>query len=232
MGWEYVNPKSILSREDGECRIGIEPGAAIAIIVLDTVINAVLTAIFLWQLRPGMRSSILHIPGHASDITNLERDLSIRGFLNRMQEKHELTRISSRSSLRKMLIRNVVGSSLLFFVMVCNKGLYLTLTLAKLGHTCLLMCLTEGKCILRNCLKLMLKLVLVVIGMLVVQWLTMRSVEEEDRQPRMSFSFGRSDFELPITRVPDTMTRGNDKPVPISHTISERKNNDIYFDLR
>jgi hypothetical protein len=75
----------------------------------------------------------------------------------------------------------------------------------------------------------MLKSSLVVIGTLVVQWLTMRSVEEENHQPRKSSSFGRPDFELPTTGVLDTMMRGNDKPLPVSHTIPGRKNDDIRY---
>ncbi|EAT81022.1 hypothetical protein HBI56_103170 [Parastagonospora nodorum] len=50
--FEFIQPESELSRTDGLCRIGIQPNAAIGVIVLDTVFNVVLTIIFIQQLRP------------------------------------------------------------------------------------------------------------------------------------------------------------------------------------
>jgi hypothetical protein len=77
--------------------------------------------------------------------------------------------------------------------------------------------------------------VLVVLAMLITQWLTMRSAEEEESQSRRpSSDYG--DFESPSARYLGRSSyitmRVNDKPVPISRIVSGWDHDDMYFSLR
>jgi hypothetical protein len=143
MAWQFVNPMAILDHQTGACKIGIEPPAAIAIIVLDILINTVLTGIFVWQLRPALGSAAPRIRSLASDTGCTETDSSARGLKRWLKRTRRA--ISSRNDLRVMLIRNVVGSGFMLFVTLCNNSLFLSWDFAKMSHACLLMCLTDSK---------------------------------------------------------------------------------------
>ncbi|KAF1944610.1 hypothetical protein EJ02DRAFT_83860 [Clathrospora elynae] len=229
VAWELVNPMASMS-PSGECRIGIEAGAAVAVMVLDTVINLVLTVIFVWQLRPVMKWVTPAIPGYGNDATGTKRRISIQGFLGWTQDAPKLLRTSSRPGLRVMLIRNIFGSSTLLVATMINNGLFLKCYFARMGHACLLMCLSD-----------------VVLGMLVTQWLTMRSVEEDNTLIRNTRATPHmSDLEMSGTatalfRVPtaglfgrdaDSFMRTSDKPAPIRPFISERDNDIVRFNPR
>lgn len=147
MAWQFVNPMAILDHQTGVCKIGIEPQAAVAIIVLDILVNTVLTGVFVWQLRPALGSAAPRIRSLASDTTCTESDPSAQGL--RCWTKRMRRAVSSRNDLRVMLIRNVVGSGFMLFVTVCNNSLFLTWDFAKMSHACMLMCLADSK--LSNC---------------------------------------------------------------------------------
>lgn len=145
MAWQFVNPFSELNHQTGICRIGIEPQAAMAVIVLDILINTVLTGIFVWQLRPALGSAAPKMRSLASNTTCVETDSPSHGFRQWMGKTRHSMRTSSRSDLRVMLVRNVVGSGFMLMVTVCNNSLFLSWAFAKMSHACLLMCLTDSK---------------------------------------------------------------------------------------
>ncbi|KAH7344274.1 hypothetical protein BKA66DRAFT_434381 [Pyrenochaeta sp. MPI-SDFR-AT-0127] len=162
MAYQFVAPMAELSREDGICRIGIQSGAAIAVIVLDTVINIALTMVFIWQLRPAINSIAHPPPIPAPSIVSVKPRLAISHNISWRKVVTSVKKTSSRDNLRAMLVRNVVGSSLLLLNTIANNAIFLTWSFAKMSHACLLMCLTD-----------------VVLGMLVTNWLTIRSAEGE-----------------------------------------------------
>lgn len=170
IGLEMINPESELSRVDGQCRIGIEPRAAIGMIVVDTVMNVSLTGVFIWQLRPVL----------AGNIATSRRTSSIFKLLVPSKEPASIDCEPSRShtNLKYMLFRNLIGCFILLVNVVVNNTLFLTRSYARLSHACLLMCLTD-----------------VVVGMLITQWLSMRSAIENSASvhqpsgPDMSDSF-------------------------------------------
>lgn len=232
MSWQFINPTAELSRKDGECRIGIQPGAAIAIIVLDSVINFVLTGVFVWQLQPAMASALPKLRSITS-ASNKEATSPVVGSSSWKKRVRDFIQGSSLSDVRLMMVRNVVGSGMILTVTLINNGLFLTRAFAKLGHACMLMCLGDGKLSRIVAVSALID-VPVVFGMLVTQWLTMRSVVQEPSPSRppsipphmFSFSDSRSNSAnsgKPLIssthRHIDAMMRGNDKPAPVSRII-------------
>lgn len=148
MGFEFVAPRSDLSRVDGICRIGIHPDSGIAVIALDTAINVVLTGIFFWQLRPALGS----LTWSSSQTSDGPRSHTKRSFLylfkrKRDNQEQSTTRTASHRNLIVMLTRNVAGSSLLLCATITNNTLFLTWPTALSSHACQLLCLTDSKCI-------------------------------------------------------------------------------------
>lgn len=137
-------PEAELSRVDGICRIGIQPKAAIAMLVLDTSLNVILTGIFIWQLRPAAVSLIRHHPSLVT--TRAKRRSSLLWMLKR--EENGLSsagRSLSEKNLNAMLIRNVIASVLLLLNTIIPRTIFLTWRPARMSHACLLLCLTDSK---------------------------------------------------------------------------------------
>ena len=148
IGWaaiiacEYIAPRAELSRVDGICRIGIRPDSAIAVIVLDTVVNVALAAIFIWQLRPAL-GSITH--RQTSGTGTSQRSLLNIFRTNTDEGGRTTARVNSARNVKAMLLRNVVGSCLLLCAQIANNVIFLTWPFATHSHVCQLMCLTDSK---------------------------------------------------------------------------------------
>lgn len=144
--FEYVKPESELSRVDGLCRIGIQPNAAIGVIVLDTGFNLLLTMIFIQQLRPAVGSAAHRSMSDARTGNIHRRSPSISRLLS--FEESGLGgsgRTSAENGLRVMLFRNLAGSVLLLLNTIVPNVIFLTWDFARWSHTCQLMCLTDSK---------------------------------------------------------------------------------------
>jgi hypothetical protein len=148
MGWEYIRPEARLSRDDGICWIGIQSEAAVAFMVLDTVTTVILTGVFIWHLRRVVTSSMDWSPRHIYGTRKGEPDPSaLRRFFGRHSRTGEGSYQAplSRNNFRFMLIRNIIGSVILLVDTIVNKAIYISWGWAKMGHACLLMCLTDSK---------------------------------------------------------------------------------------
>ena len=147
MGYEFVAPRAELSRVDGICRIGIHPDSGIAVIALDTSINVALAAIFIWQLRPALGSTVPMSLSRTSNASSEPTNRSLLDLLrrNRQHQKRYSARANPQRNLKMMLIRNVVGSSLLLCMTITNNAIFLTWPFATHSHACQLMCLTDSK---------------------------------------------------------------------------------------
>ncbi|KAF2820281.1 hypothetical protein CC86DRAFT_252227, partial [Ophiobolus disseminans] len=165
MGWQYVRPGARLSRDDGICWIGIQSEAAAAFVILDIVTTVVLTFIFVWHLRRTITSSADWSQRYGYGIHREEDRPSVFRRLfsqnRRDAERSYRTRLP-RANFRFMLVRNIIASVILLVDTIVNKAIFISWGWAKMGHACLLMCLTD-----------------VVLGMLITQWLTMRSAEDD-----------------------------------------------------
>ena len=130
-GCEFISPQSVLSRIDGSCTIGIHPVYGKALIAMDTFFNFVLMAIFILQIRPN------------------DGFVAYRPVLRSFARKTGDTGSSSRDlhrDLRRMLLRNIVGSLLLLIVTTVNNVLAISQEFAHRSHACQLLCLSDGKC--------------------------------------------------------------------------------------
>jgi hypothetical protein len=146
MAFEFIQPESELSRADGLCRIGIQPNAAIGVIVLDTVFNVVLTIIFIQQLRPAVGSAAHQSLSDAQNGNKHRRSPSISRLLSLEENGLRASgRTSAENSLRAMLFRNLTGSVLLLLNTIVPNVIFLTWGFARWSHTCQLMCLTDSK---------------------------------------------------------------------------------------
>ncbi|KAJ4982938.1 hypothetical protein SVAN01_11570 [Stagonosporopsis vannaccii] len=173
MGYEFVSPRAELSRVDGICRIGIQPGSGIAVIVLDTAINVALTFIFIWQLRPALGSLTPWRSSHEPNSASGSGKRSCLDVIRRRSDDREQSssRNASQRNLKIMLFRNVIGSSLLLCATIANNAIFLGWTLGTHSHACQLMCLTD-----------------IVLGMLVTNWLTVRSTQAPSEASRQTAS--------------------------------------------
>jgi hypothetical protein len=137
---------SDLSRVDGHCRIGITRDSGIVLVLLDTVMNVVLTATFFWQLRPTIGAMMVWSTSRTQDFS-IERKTSIvsklLGHENSPLSGYERSR--SDATFRLMLLRNFAGSTLLLINTTVNNTLLLTWTFTRESHACQLMCLTDSK---------------------------------------------------------------------------------------
>jgi hypothetical protein len=170
-GCEFISPDSSLSRVDGSCNIGIHPVYAKAVIAVDTCFNFTLMAIFFLQIRPA--------DGFAACRPVL------RTFARKTQDRSSSNRTSLHHDLRRMLVRNVVGSTLLLVVTAVNNILFLTQKFANESHACQLLCLCDGKCSISfNSNSNSADLPKVAAGMLITNWLSMHSASTETEGSR------------------------------------------------
>lgn len=176
--YEYVRPRADLSRVDGICRIGIQPDSAVAVIVLDTTVNVALAAIFIWQLQPTLSSMVNRESYGSSKVSAgaLSRSC-LNIFTTNTDDDRNTARADSARNLKAMLWRNVVGSCLLLFAQVANNTLFLAWPFALHSYVCQLMCLTDSKPERYQARSNTLTIT-VVLGMLVTNWLTVRSTTE------------------------------------------------------
>jgi hypothetical protein len=146
IGYSYVAPMAALSRVDGICRIGIQHDASIAIIALDTAISLALTGIFVWQLRSTLGSVMVWPSSRTSKASSQQAGKSLLNVIRGKKNDHEQSvRATSQHNLRIMLIRNVVGSSLILCATIANNAIFTTREFASYSHACQLMCLTDSK---------------------------------------------------------------------------------------
>ncbi|CBX97602.1 hypothetical protein IAQ61_001187 [Plenodomus lingam] len=179
LGYEFKDPIAELSSKTGQCRIGLQPYAAIAIMVFDIITNILLTAIFAWQLRPALKAAdpprtSWHTHGARGEREQASLLSSIRCIFR--VGRADSGRMSMRSNIRIMLVRNVVGSSLILLVTAANNIIYLAWRSAILSHICLLMCMTD-----------------VVLCMLITNWLTMR-YPRDNADSQCPFTFTMPDL--------------------------------------
>jgi hypothetical protein len=132
-GCEYISPHAFLSHVDGTCTIGIHPVYATAVIVVDTVFNFSLMAIFILQFRP--------VDGFASC------KLTMRKVARETENRTSSTRASLHRNLRRMLVRNVVGSIFMLIATAVNNILFITQNFANESHACQLLCLSDSRCL-------------------------------------------------------------------------------------
>ena len=149
--YEQVSAHAELSKVDGICQIGITRDAGYFVMAFDATINVALNGIFIWLLMPVLQSRA-HREEHGGEqqgtTTNaLERWSSTRssviGIFKYQSKGSGAT--TFRETVKDMLWRNVVGSTLVLLLTLANVAVFLTVSAAKLSHVCLLTCLSDGE---------------------------------------------------------------------------------------
>jgi hypothetical protein len=129
---EFISPRAFLSHVDGSCTIGIHPTYATAVIAVDTFFNFLLMAMFILQFRP--------VDGFAA------YKPVMRKVTRETDNRTSSTRASLHRNLRRMLVKNVVGSIFMLIATAVNNILFITQKFANESHACQLLCLSDGRC--------------------------------------------------------------------------------------
>lgn len=175
-GSQLVNPYFEMSPLDGKCRIGVHSPVGILVTINDVLVNVILTGIFIWQLRPAWASTRSQIHSSVSSVG--AQYSAAGGFRYWLEMCLRAIHGSSLSELQIMLVRNVISAVCMLISSLCINIFTAVHDSARRGHICLLMCLSDGQystpmyCFALNSF-------LVVLGMLVTNWLTMRSARRE-----------------------------------------------------
>lgn len=147
--YEFVTSFSELSREDGLCRCGIPPDAVLAVMTSDMVINVSLNGVFIWLLKPVLssRANPTHFGTETSQTRNpiKNRSLSRAESIFRGLKKEKKDRMSFQDTVKDMLWRNVIGSTLILLFTVANGAVLLSVKEATLSHVISLTCLVDRK---------------------------------------------------------------------------------------
>lgn len=147
--WGVRTAHAELSAEDGQCRIGLAKLPAYLLLVFDASINAGLTLMFVMLLRPFHtvdRSSGLYDgegTGDAGSRTGRWRRIARRARLVRF-ESEQGTEVFS-ASIRKVLWKNVAGSSLIFLASAANLSVFFAEHGQQLAWVCLVACMADGE---------------------------------------------------------------------------------------
>jgi hypothetical protein len=144
--WENINPISTLSRVNGICYIGIQRGPVIFLLTFDIAINFILTAMFVWQLRPSNTAVHGTIP-HLSPASKRRISRVLQPFQSKERPRPSTIRSkASQASLRRMIWRTIFGSTLVLVATTINCIMFISWRNSHMGHACLLLCLSDGKC--------------------------------------------------------------------------------------
>jgi len=134
-------------REDGLCRSSLRSDDIYAIIAWDTVISLALNGVFIWLLRPVLSSRAnpdhFGIEGSQSENRIKNRSLSRAGSIIKFLPKDKKDRTPFQDTVKTMLWRNVIGSTLILIFTIANNTVFVTVKAASLTHICMLNCLTD-----------------------------------------------------------------------------------------
>ena len=145
--WGIITPHAELSPTDGQCRIGIAKIPAYLLLVFDATINAALTIVFAVLLRP-----VLQARDHASTLRADREVASPKGYFHKTMRhlgllafKNDQGQDIFSASIKKVLWRNVIGSSLIFVASAINLIVFLAEKGVQLAFVCLVACMADGE---------------------------------------------------------------------------------------
>lgn len=104
----FVVPITSLSKDDGRCRIGLQPYAIIPLLICDIVINVLLTLIFIYLLSPVIRRSRPSGAGFASRLARATGSLCGRAKQRIAVNLHPANQRLVRR-VERLLFKTLVG---------------------------------------------------------------------------------------------------------------------------
>ncbi|KAF9739600.1 hypothetical protein PMIN01_02234 [Paraphaeosphaeria minitans] len=161
--WCLITSHAELNPDDGQCHIGLANIPVYVALILDALINAALSVLFVLLLLPVLesneRTSTYYDDGNLSPSVNrFHRALRQLRFLG---SKEDEARENFSISIKKVLWKNVFGSGITFLASAANLIVFSSVKGNQLAFVCLLSCMADVTC-----------------GVLVVHWLTLGSNEE------------------------------------------------------
>ncbi|KAJ5061428.1 hypothetical protein J3E72DRAFT_385362 [Bipolaris maydis] len=104
----FIVPITSLSRDDGRCRIGLQPYAIIPLLICDIVINILLTLVFIYLLSPVIRRSRPSGAGFASRLAGATGNLCRQAEQRTAVSLHPVNQRLVRR-VEKLLFKTLVG---------------------------------------------------------------------------------------------------------------------------
>ncbi|KAF2730327.1 hypothetical protein EJ04DRAFT_500684 [Polyplosphaeria fusca] len=181
--YELVSPRASIDAE-GRCWMGVQRAAGYAVIVVDTVINVLVTGVFVGLLWPvvverARRHSSAALEGGSEGGSRRSEDIG---------RKSGGRRVLFRETVKSMLWRNVIGSVLALVGTVANNVVFLTVEGAMRGWICLMICLSD-----------------IVWSVLIVSWLTMPM--SRNNSPRRNDDWSRTSMLSTSVGITPVRTR-------------------------
>ncbi|XP_014554067.1 hypothetical protein COCVIDRAFT_105956 [Bipolaris victoriae FI3] len=158
----FVVPITSLSKDDGRCRIGLQPYAIIPLLLCDIAINVLLTLVFIYLLSPVVRGSRPSGAGFASRLARATGNLCGRAKQRTAVNLHPANQRLVRR-VERLLFKTLVGC---FFVVLPASGNLIALWIYR-GKMPAFMCFTI--CIFD-----------VTWAAVVLHWLTMASADKKE----------------------------------------------------
>lgn len=125
-------------RTNGRCYIGIPGTASIPNLIINTLVDAVMTGVYLYLLRPLITSTGLN------PITSLYTNTFKIPKLNNGQKRRVRSETTAQKNLKIILWKSIIGGLLTMLPMIANM-IQLMLTKGReLAIICLAMCVVDG----------------------------------------------------------------------------------------
>lgn len=132
----YTNPVINMGPTKRRCYFGIKGTASIPILAVNLFIDLVLTGVFLYLLRPVVKSSSAPYPS-----------LALKSQCDRMEPLMPLNtnETNVQRNIRTLLWKSIIGSLLIEVPMMANMIQFVITKGEELGTICLILCVVESE---------------------------------------------------------------------------------------
>ncbi|KAF2713707.1 hypothetical protein K504DRAFT_424565 [Pleomassaria siparia CBS 279.74] len=172
----YLSPVVELSPIDGRCRIGLPVQVSFPLLSFDVGVNCLLTAVFIWLLRPVLSFHGLGL----KTLGGLEADRNSR-MENPAVDGEEFLKKAINRNIKTLLWKSLIGSCAIMLPTVANMAQFYIMKGRELGWICLTICTLD-----------------ISWGVLVINWLTVGSAEVEANLTSLMSQLTVSTAEQPL----------------------------------
>jgi hypothetical protein len=134
----YANVVITMGHSNTRCHFGITGRASIPVLAVSTFVDLVLTAVFLYLLRPAID---VHEPSAVSNL--IAKQGNGHFMLARTASKESIP----QRNIRTVLWKSIVGSLLIELPMMANMIQFVITKGEELGTVCMALCVVERKCL-------------------------------------------------------------------------------------
>jgi hypothetical protein len=140
----FLYPIATFSPGDGHCRIGLRRYVTMPLLIFDVVLNIYLTFVFVWLLRPLVRTGSLL--ARTSPTSRLAKCFCAMTRRSRTGTSIDLNRSNQHmvQKLEHLLLKTFLGSVLVMIPTIVNLAALTILEGRELGWICLIACTVDG----------------------------------------------------------------------------------------